>query len=1261
MSAAEGVWGVGGDAQALERTGLRPRVGSRSLTVAIYVLLGTALGAFALAWSGHAVGGVRTTRAGARRTAIGASELSRLPVAAQGVISAALGGDSSAFRARASAHGFRVSNPAQGMQASFGRGGVRIQAGSLRARLRLAAIGYGDLLVPAPATAPTAARNRVSFQRAGYTEWYANGPLGLEQGFTIERRPRGNAAQPLMLAIAVSGNTHVSLARHGKVAYLRHDRDLLRYMGLHVSDARGRALRSRLGTRAGRILLEVDAARAAYPLRVDPLVQQGSKLTGTAKVWRGNVGVSVALSSDGDMALVGAPQDEYSGAAYVFTRSGSTWTEQAKLTAAGQKGTSIGFGAAVALSADGSTALVGAPGYGARAGAAWAFKRSGTTWSEQQKLTGAGGESEGQFGTSLALSADGNTALIGSPDEYRVIRSKGVYGAGAVYPFLRKGSTWALQGERLTGTEEVYPEQFAVINGSAFGDSLALSADGNTAIIGGPQDNEYRGAAWSFTRSGNSWTQQGKKLTAQASAFGESVALSADGSTALIGAPFQNGFAGAAWVLNRTGAEWSKQAELKGTPGEFAYFGSSLALSKNGNTALIGSPTEQNYVGAASLFSRTGAAWDGQCEHLTASGEVGEGRFGAGVALSSDATTALIGAPLDQEGSGAAWVLVATPPGTGASRPAAAAVPSCAAVAPEPTVNTLGASEIAKTSATVSATVDPNGGDVNDCRFEYGRTLGYGASLPCLSLPGSGTAPVAVSATLSGLLANATYHYRILATNEGGTSTGEDQTFTTLPAGTGIAGTVTSASTGLPVGGIEVCAYEAAGEGLFGECTATESTGRYALTGLASGEYVVEFSSPPGDPSDYIRQYYNDRSQPAEAEPVAVGAGSVTLGIDAQLKDGGRVTGKVTSATSHFAVGGVLVCAFTAATEIEQCGLTDGAGEYAITGLPSGSYRIGFDGVEAGYVIQYYDDEPSLSAATPVAVTTGGDTTSINAQLADGGRINGRVRSAATGASIQGVLVCAFVSVDEIAECAITGATGEYTIAGLPTGVYEVGFNGGKTYGIQYYNGASTFAGAWPVSIVAGSTEGGIDAAFGSGGASPPPPPPPSSPSPPPVWTPPAGFGAAAGVGSAGAAGGVLGSTASGSSTTTGGGAVEIAALLRHALTPAGTTARVASLLARGGYTVTLRALSAGTAVIDWYQAPPGGRLARKKRARPVLVASGQTRFSAAGTSKVKVRLTRAGRRLIKKDDAVKLTARGAFTPSGGKRVTAIEEFVLKR
>ena len=191
---------------------------------------------------------------------------------------------------------------------------------------------------------------------------------------------------------------------------------------------------------------------------------------------------------------------------------------------------------------------------------------------------------------------------------------------------------------------------------------MALSADGNTALIGGPSDNGGVGAAWVFTRSGSTWTQQGAKLTGSGESgngdFGASVALSADGNTALIGGPGDNGSVGAAWVFTRSGSTWTQQgAKLTGSgeSGE-GYFGASVALSADGNTALIGGASDNDGVGAAWVFTRSGSTWTQQGAKLTGSGEIGEGHFGVSVALSADGNTALIGGPSDNGGVGAAWV-----------------------------------------------------------------------------------------------------------------------------------------------------------------------------------------------------------------------------------------------------------------------------------------------------------------------------------------------------------------------------------------------------------------------------------------------------------------------------------------------------------------------------------------------------------------------------------------------------------------------------
>ena len=413
------------------------------------------------------------------------------------------------------------------------------------------------------------------------------------------------------------------------------------------------------------------SAEARSPSQLASLIQQGEKLTGGGEEGEGELGFSVALSADGDTALIGGPSDDANtGAVWVFVRSGSTWTQQGpKLTASGEPGgedvepcedeageesSGCGFGRSVELSADGDTALIGGPRADRHRGVAWVFTRSGTSWTQQgTQLTGGEESGAGHFGRSVALSADGSTALIGGGED------RG--GRGAGWAFTRSGSTWTPQGAKLTGGGEESGEGF-------FGVSVSLSSDGDTALIGAPGDSGYLGAAWVFTRSGSTWTQQGAKLTGAGEESGEgrlgySVALSGEGETALVGGRSDHEGAGAVWVFARSGSAWTQQG-AKLTAGEASAKGEvgySVALSGNGDTALVGAPRNDGYAGAAWVFARSGSVWTEPGTELTGGGELGNGKFGYGVALDSTGETAIVGGFHDNRKIGAAWVFVGEP------------------------------------------------------------------------------------------------------------------------------------------------------------------------------------------------------------------------------------------------------------------------------------------------------------------------------------------------------------------------------------------------------------------------------------------------------------------------------------------------------------------------------------------------------------------------------------------------------------------------
>lgn len=441
---------------------------------------------------------------------------------------------------------------------------------------------------------------------------------------------------------------------------------------------------------------------------------------------------TVALSGDGNTMVVGAYGEassatgvngnmaddtaNASGAAYVYVRDPGTglWSEQAYLKASNAKASDF-FGMSLSISADGNTLAVGAHwedsnatgvngsqnnSAAAMSGAVYVFVRSGTLWSQQAYVKASNTETGDLFGSAVALSGDGSTLAVGAPREDSSTTGAGgnqsdnsAGDGGAVYIFTRNTTSWSQQAylkSSNTGTND------------KFGSSLALSTDGNTLAVGAPfedssatgiggnqADNSAAdsGAVYVFTRSSGTWSQQAYVKASNTGAgdqFGTSVSLSGDGSTLAVGAFGEasnatgvNGVgtdnsaagSGAAYVFVRTSGVWSQQAYLKSSnTGTGDNFGSAISLSGDGNTLAVGAKSEDSNAtgiggdqtnnsaadsGAAYVFKRSAGVWSQQSYVKAFNTESGD-TFGEFVSLSSDG--AMLACSSTIEGSNASGV-----------------------------------------------------------------------------------------------------------------------------------------------------------------------------------------------------------------------------------------------------------------------------------------------------------------------------------------------------------------------------------------------------------------------------------------------------------------------------------------------------------------------------------------------------------------------------------------------------------------------------
>jgi len=360
-------------------------------------------------------------------------------------------------------------------------------------------------------------------------------------------------------------------------------------------------------------------------------------------------GYALALGDDGNTLAVSALDEQScatgidgdqqdnacstSGAVYLFTRSGATWSQQAYVKPSNttyRNGNVRAFGQSLALSGDGTTLAVGDPAEASNAtgidgdqtnttmtlsGAVFVFVRAGQTWSQQAyvKASNTGGMDE--LGYSVALSRTGDVMVAGAANEASAAR--GVNGsqvdnsmtyAGAAYVYTRSGTTWS---------QRAYLKASNTDHNDMFGSAVAISASGTTIAVGaygeasnavgidGDQTDNSQldaGAVYVFADGGSGWAQQAYVKEATASnnndSFGYAVSLSADGNTLLAGA-FEaravQGQIGAAYGVSRAGSTWSHRVVYgAASPDASDLFGFTVSQSADGSAVAIGAPGEDS-------------------------------------------------------------------------------------------------------------------------------------------------------------------------------------------------------------------------------------------------------------------------------------------------------------------------------------------------------------------------------------------------------------------------------------------------------------------------------------------------------------------------------------------------------------------------------------------------------------------------------------------------------------------------------------------
>ena len=561
---------------------------------------------------------------------------------------------------------------------------VHVRHGAATWGVALHGYGYGDDLRAAQQTTPRPIANRVEYRREGMTEWYVNGPFGLEQGFTLPRPPGVRTGDPLTLAFTLSGNLTARADKGGRdVTLTRPDGTrALKYRGLTAHDATGRQLPAWLEVEGQRLSLRVDDMDAHYPVMVDPFIEQAHLTAPDGQA--GDQFGFVAI--DGDTIVVGAPFDDIGpnidqGSAYVFVKPASGWNgapgEPARLIASDGAGGDA-FGLQLAISGD--TIVVGARWDDIEGriyqGSAYVFVKPDGGWSgtlnQTAKLTASAGAANDIFGDRVAI--DGDTIVVGArADDIDTLSDR-----GSAYVFVKPAGGWIDNLENAT----LNPSDSSIA--AQFGSSVAIHGD--TVVVGALGTSAGRGAAYVFVKPPAGWPgslDPNATLTAADAAVGDllGVSVAVAGDTVAVGASGDDTGTtlnhGSAYVFVMPPGGWSgtppanaKLTASDAAAGAGAEFGNPVAIS--GPTIVVGAAHHNvganNQQGSAYVFLRPVGGWNGDLEEndkLYASDGAALDQFGTSVAVSDNVI--VVGANMDDitfPNQGSAYVFLRDDPAT---------------------------------------------------------------------------------------------------------------------------------------------------------------------------------------------------------------------------------------------------------------------------------------------------------------------------------------------------------------------------------------------------------------------------------------------------------------------------------------------------------------------------------------------------------------------------------------------------------------------